>query len=270
MLISDKHKFAFVHIPKSAGTTVRFALAELDERSERYFDQSRREHGGLGMLDFAHLPLALVKQLYPDDFALLADYRSFALIRDPMARFSSSLHEYLHWNTDEKLAEVSPQRREEFVAQVIEKLSSLGDSEPVTDPALIHFSRQSDYVELDGERIVTSVYPVKGIGAMMEEISAITGTALDHSPRNQRMSYRFGALQSVSEGVQKGLKMILPRAVWKPIFLFAHSALTRTGIIRIEKPKPFSDLFGKDVESFVRKFYARDFALLEEVSPKAA
>ena len=70
MLISDSHKFAFIHIPKCAGTTVRKSLLKFDTRNNFYWMHNTLEGFGLQgektTIDFdkSHLTLNVLKYYY--------------------------------------------------------------------------------------------------------------------------------------------------------------------------------------------------------------
>lgn len=265
MLISDTHTFAFVHIPKSAGTTVRYTLADYDERKARYVEQARRDHPDLGPLDFAHLPLALVKQLYSDDFALLRSYTSFALIRDPMARFASSLHEHLHWNTGETLSDMTPNQRTQVAARVIAKLRAQPEDTPITDPALIHFSRQCDYVELDGARVVSNIYPTERMDDMLVAIGALIGARVKAASKNRRVAYSTPALKSASEAGQRALRRVLPDNVANPLFRSTRRAMEAVGLVGSPTKTQDKTLLDPETRDFIERFYERDFALRNQL-----
>lgn len=95
MLISDSHKFAFIHIPKCAGTTVRKSLLKFDTRNNFYWMHNTLEGFGLQgektTIDFdkSHLTLNVLKYYYEDDFKLLNEYTTFAFSRNPVTRLVS-------------------------------------------------------------------------------------------------------------------------------------------------------------------------------------
>ncbi|MEL1249850.1 sulfotransferase family 2 domain-containing protein [Aurantiacibacter gilvus] len=264
MIISDKHQFAFIHIPKSAGSTVRHALMSLDERREQYYDRSRAEHPVLGALDHAHIPLAVLAEHFSADLALLREYRAYALLRDPLTRFESSLHEYVRTRTGGLLADLSPVEQRSNIATVLDLLGQHGNA-PVTNPALIHFARQSDYIELDGERIVDGLYLLEHVGQMLDDIEERVGEPLPRKDRNRRVEYSSPILASASGAVQRGLRRLLPASVTGPMFGLAKRGLLATGAASTLKSSAPEALPDAEIEAFVREFYARDFVLRNEV-----
>lgn len=269
MIISDKHQFAFIHIPKSAGTTVRQTLMPYDERRERYFDVARAQHPALGLLDHHHIPLAVLAEHFADDFALLRRYRTYALLRDPLARFGSSLHEYVRNHGQVLLSDLSPEQQRVHIDAVLEKLRAHG-SAPITDQALIHFSRQSDYVELDGERIVDGLYPLEQVDALIADLAERIGTPLTRQDRNRRVEYSSPLLAETSGALQRGLRRVLPDAVRAPLFGVAKRMLLAIGGAAPLKEASSKAVLDAETEQFVRHFYARDFALRAELTEAAS
>lgn len=237
-----------------------------DERRERYFDKKRSEHPALGLLDYHHIPLALIRDHFPDDFACLLEYESFALIRDPFERFASSLHEYLHWNHGRKLAHLTSAQVADLAADAMRQLQPHSGGSPVTEPSLIHFSRQSDYVELGDERIVKRLFSMEELDAMMTAIGKAIGQTIVHRPVNQRIRYRTELLQRVSERAQRILRIAAPERLARPVLNMSRKTMVRAGLVKLDQKIPFKEIFGSDVESFVREFYARDIELRELVA----
>src|SRR5690554_2986132 len=94
MIINDAHQFVFIHIPKCAGTAVRVRLGEFDS-SGGAFSISKGFHTEIGELDMAHIPLPVLKRFFPEPYEKVRTYESFAIVRDPFQRFSSSLFQRL-------------------------------------------------------------------------------------------------------------------------------------------------------------------------------
>lgn len=69
-LVSDTHRFVFVHVPKTGGTSLRSALRPLC--TDSYFERS---------VATKHLRASEVPLLHPD--VPFADYFSFAFVRNP-------------------------------------------------------------------------------------------------------------------------------------------------------------------------------------------
>lgn len=101
MIISHKHKFVFIHIPKCAGSSIRRRLLELDPDAESYWDREWDHRLGR-YVDCAHMPLAdLVVR--PELTGPLQEYFVFTVIRNPYSRFRSALAEYRKDNPSETI-----------------------------------------------------------------------------------------------------------------------------------------------------------------------
>lgn len=94
MLISDNRKFIFVHVPKTAGTSVKTALKPFSlPRPPRWFSLLRRF--GLPR-DYRryrfpiHTSLAAIEWVVPAD--IHRGYFKFAFVRNPWDRLVSSYH----------------------------------------------------------------------------------------------------------------------------------------------------------------------------------
>jgi hypothetical protein len=59
MIVSDRHRFVFIHIPKCAGTSVRNVLEGFDETGGR-FNTRIADDPKFGRLDYTHLPLSIM------------------------------------------------------------------------------------------------------------------------------------------------------------------------------------------------------------------
>ena len=105
MIISDTHKFIFIHNPKCAGSSIRAALMKFDTRSNFYsrfgrdyvneeMDAYDKKAGVVHVIDKAHIPLARLRTKYPEDYALLQDYLTFTMCRHPLSRLLSAFEEY--------------------------------------------------------------------------------------------------------------------------------------------------------------------------------
>ena len=101
MILSDEKRFVFVHIPKCAGSTIRFWLKDRVPFDTRF--QSYITVNGLGSRHGAHLPLGVLHDHFPDAFDKVRHYRSIAVIRDPVSRFHSAFAQYQREFFDRKV-----------------------------------------------------------------------------------------------------------------------------------------------------------------------
>lgn len=100
MIVSHRHRYVFVHIPKTGGTSLTLALEARVGRDDIILSDTpkgrnrRKRVAGLpsrGRL-WKHSTLADIEGLV--DPTILADYRAFTLVRNPWAR-AVSYHRWL-------------------------------------------------------------------------------------------------------------------------------------------------------------------------------
>lgn len=267
MIISDKYQFAFMHIPKCAGSTVRHALAPFDEAAERYHNKAVAEHPVLKRLDHHHIPLAVLKEHFSDDFERLENYSSFALVRDPFTRFPSSLHERFTQRNRKSLGEFDIKEVAKEVDVVLDKLSRHPKDSPIIDPELIHFSRQKDFIFFGGQQVVKTVRTLGDVKDMLGEISQIVGRPiLTDAWQNNRYYHTYPIARAMQSAITRPIERALPRKVWKPVFNSMKSVLLATGLIR-PGGNPLPELPNADeIEAFISEFYADDIRLVETVN----
>lgn len=93
MIISHRHRFVFLHIPKTAGSALRHRLRALDPESESSWDWAWSADRSR-YVDQAHVPMRdLEASAYHR--RLLREYFTFAVIRHPYERFVSGVLEHL-------------------------------------------------------------------------------------------------------------------------------------------------------------------------------
>jgi len=259
MIIDDAHRAAFVHIPKCGGTSVSLQFSELDSCAGAF--RRKGVHPVLGSIHYAHIPLAYLKQHYPDEFEKVATYRSFALVRDPYERFASATFQRLEefggasgLDVASKLDITSKQALGEARAV----MRWLGDRGAFCDLEYIHFSRQVDYVELAGRPIVGHVFPLENISDMAAALEASCGVRFDPERRentNFASNNRLLALLHVAKPIYSRLTS------WS----FRERVLLTMRRWKVSGPGALYAAFRQDreVSRFIETYYAGDFALYD-------
>jgi hypothetical protein len=265
MIISDKHRFVFLHIPKCAGTSVRRPLSQFNQWTEAGPPWTR-DHPDLGLLDYAHIPLFVLRDYFPDAFESVRNYWSFTLLRDPFTRFASSVSERFRMYSDRPIRHRSEAEILTSINQTIDYLSSQPRARHLLPPEYIYFQRQADYIVLDGERVVESVYTVDEVSSLLAEVhsrvdhpwgeSSITGEADGRANaifmfRNDllRRAYRY------TRPLTMALSMVSPDLVKQYLRAWVY-------VPRDQRTGP---LFAADyIREFIREYYAEDIALYDE------
>ena len=239
MIVSDEERLIFMHIPKTAGIFIRRNLPD-----DRRF-AGIRMLDGVGMRDFAHLPLRLVAEHFPTDFAKMADYRSFAAIREPHARFVSSVQEHLKQFKGIPKEQVTSPLVIDTAREIVKHL-------PSDEPEYAHFLPQIQFVELDGRRIVTDLFDFANIDDMVHEIEAYTGRQMDREPKNV-------AGAAIHPAIHRGWRKVRDAAPW--LTPFGRSRIVRKFFTRRNEVTLTDDL-----SAFVDAYYRADIALYQKVA----
>ncbi|WP_019568902.1 sulfotransferase family 2 domain-containing protein [Thioalkalivibrio sp. ALMg13-2] len=266
MIINHDHRFVFVHIPKCAGTTVRRPLEGLNQWQEAGHPW-RREHPSLGLVDYAHMPLVVLREHFPEAFAAVVHYQSFALVRDPYRRFASSVSERIRWEGEGLVARLSIAELKRAVEASIAYLSRCGPSSCLPLD-YIHFQHQRDYIELDGEQVVATVYPVERIHAFVQALKVCVGHSDpvavqgESAPRreNAALMYRYEALRrahGLVAPIMARLRRVLP--------VSATQGLEAT--LYVPRDRRARGVFDSHyVRDFVESYYASDLELYHRVA----
>ncbi len=171
MIVSDTRRFVFIHNPKCAGTTVRRALMPFDTTGDFFWmfhDVDGRQ------TDKAHLPMSLLKALFPDHFARLETHFVFMFTRDPYARAISAFNE-MRWRFHPDVDPVQELRdnREAYIASLNDIICSI-EPEWLEGWTLgySHFVRQRDMAYLGNELMVDCVMKVEDLPAASVRLDA--------------------------------------------------------------------------------------------------
>jgi hypothetical protein len=262
MIISDRHRFVFVHVPKCAGTSVRRALAPFDDTGG-FFSERVSEDPVHGRIDFTHLPLHALGRIAPDAFGKLGRYRSFAIARDPFDRFSSALSQQMKMYRGVEIAQASDA---EVAATLDDVIAFLGRQPRVTDPSYIHFCRQTDFVDLDGRRLVDDVFPLDRLDLLACEIGRLVGRPVEIGGReNPTLVLRYPRLRSVVRQASSSAKRWLPERLSERLRQTGRSLLVKQA--GGELPRIYRS---SEIRAFVAEFYEADVRLFEESVRRAA
>jgi hypothetical protein len=267
MIINDTCQFVFVHIPKCAGTFVRQYIQPYDETGGA-FTSRVAEHPALGLIDFVHMPLFTLREHFPQEYQKICSYRAFALVRDPVQRFPSSMAEFLklkarpikHVETSELIMEVK---------SVIRFLSDHDAEEALLPHEYIHFQRQADYVYDNGNCLINNVYPVENVHDLLVDAGRILGRRLQPQQDggwknpNQSVVYRHPWVHRLVE-----LARPVATRCLKPILSESVKNWIRHRIY-VPRQERFAEVFQSDeIKRFIKDYYQADFELYQAFSTK--
>jgi hypothetical protein len=266
MIISDRHKFAFVHIPKCAGTSVRRPLEKFDSY-EGAFTGRVDSHPTLGQLDYVHIPLFSLRDHFPAEFRAIREYWSFAVMRDPFARFASSVSQRLKMYSDRPIRSCSSDEVRRAIDESIEYLTNKPREQCLLPPEYIHFQKQVDYIQLNGESVVDKIYLVDEVDTLLGDLGRIVG-------KNLLEPETFGA-----QGAKANVSVVYKNDLVRHVIESARPVTNRLGKILpenakqrirdriyIPRDKRMRDLFAQEhVQAFITDYYEDDVRLLEQV-----
>jgi len=254
MIISDDHRFIFVHIPKCAGTSIKRELKSIDTTGGRFFPIG--EHPQLGTIHLAHITLADLEIHFPESFAKLQDYRSFAIVRDPMDRFFSAIFQRLREFGGQGQSAITAEMIDQEARKIIRYLERAPER---LDLEHVHFNRQSDFVELRGWRIVQELFAVEQMAEVRRHIHAVTGIEIGAERRNRTTEMSLSALKPL----QRMLRGPYSKLFSAEFRADVRDKMTRAGFYK-DIPKQQFVRPDSAVAAFVRDYYRRDFELHQE------
>jgi hypothetical protein len=265
MIVSDAHRIVFIHIPKCAGTTVRRQLEALDDTGRRFANHDG-QHPVLGAIDTAHIPLAVLRQHYPVEYAKVKEYASFALVRNPFERFPSSFTQHLKVcgkGPIKSLPESQIRLEVERVIRFLQGPAGTGEGLP---REYIHFQRQRDFVFDDGQQVVQHIYDTSRVEALVEHVFSLAGRSAAHSfesgeRHGQSFVYRNEVWRKAMERARRPARALLPTSVRKVAKSLVGS------LYEVPRDKRHAPLFSSPpVQEFVKSYYADDIDLVESVT----
>jgi hypothetical protein len=241
-------------------------LEQYDSRKGAFTDRIAI-HPNLGQLDYVHIPLFTLRQYFPLEFAAVQNYWSFAVMRDPFTRFASSISQRLKKYSDQPIQKRSLDEVRSIIHEIIDFLCRQPRSGHRLPPEYIHFQKQVDYIELEGVRILDSIYTVNEIDHLRSDIAQNAGknpgglvTEEAVSRANRTVVFRNELLRRVIE---------IARPVTDPLGLVLPTSVKQVIRDRVYVPRDqrMKGLFeDDDVRAFIRDYYAEDIALYRQIS----
>lgn len=261
MIVSPSHRFVFVHVPKCAGTSVRTQIEACD--ADHIAMAQPGPHPELGRIDYGHVPLALLREYFPENYAYLDDFTSFAILRDPLTRFGSSLRQTL-WRYEQKpMTLIDPENLRTRALEIMDDLTREIDA---PSARMIFFARQRDFVFDGVDRKVDHLVPIEHVSAFIAYLSHKTGTPMDTERRsNQNVDLRAKWLGPLAFQVNGFLRARLP--------LGLHARIKDMALGVLASPGSAAETSGLlemlEVQAFVAEHYAEDLALYQQAQAEA-
>lgn len=264
MIISDRYRLVFVHIPKCAGTSVRHPLQHIDD-CNGFYTARVEQHPILGLLDYVHIPLFTMRQYFNSNFDKVNSYWSFAVVRDPFERFPSSISQRLKEYVGGPIQNQSTGQIKAEIERTIHYLLQQPRVDNQLPAEYIHFQKQVDYVYLDGIHVVDSLYVIDEIDQLLKDVSARAGETLVREGRpesrqaNQSVVYRSEAVRRLAEASRPFM-----RSLYRAFPASVKQSLQ--SMVYVPRIKRLNSLFSSEyVTDFIEDYYHEDLVLFSEV-----
>lgn len=162
MIIDHDRKFVFIHVPKTAGTSIRSQLVTDSQNQVNLWHQGWVSSESR-VVDLAHLPGYLAKRVLQREGA--ESYYKFAFVRDPKLRFISGLKE------------VARRHAAEFglgsLSGLVSFLEHLRPASVAFDWTLVHLCPQHVFLYAEGSILVDEI--VVDLTQMPPRLSELLG-----------------------------------------------------------------------------------------------
>jgi hypothetical protein len=257
MIISPRHQFVFVHIPKCAGTSVRTQLIKCDPGHLALAEVGL--HPELGKIDYGHVPLNRLREYFPEEYGYLQRFTSYAVVRDPLDRFGSSLRQML-WRYDQRpMTLIPPPELRDLTMRALDEVA-----QQLEQPShrFIFFARQRDFIYDGDRRLVDHLIPMSLVPEFITHLSRITDTPMEAGTRsNQNVELRFKRIGGLAYRINDSLRRSLP--------LDMHAKVKDRALKLLSAKKNAAEASGildlPEIRAFVRDHYAADRALYQQV-----
>lgn len=260
----DRERLFFVHIPKCAGTHVRrslgtesrFPLSELAADigvATSELNGARHDHPVLGPIAPTHVSLPFLSTHFPRVWVLFTGASSFALVREPRARFISALTQRLM-----EFKKTGAVRLESEIVQreAAEVCAWLDERGTFCDLEYVHFTPQVDYTHLNGEQRVGQIFPLERTDAMVAWLARDHGLEIEMTQSHTRLQPR-----KWFAGVQPAVRVLARNALPEPVREALYPLWRRSGLFAPAASQYDEVAFAPDVETFIARYYAKDAAL---------
>ena len=278
MLFADGASLAFIEIPKNGSKSIKLALEagfgldsgpiarDLGLTPEEFDAAYQRGRVAFNPVvdtsNVDHLSLANLALHMPGTLAAFRQANSFALVRQPRGRFISALLQRLGQFDDHKNLRADDPIVQTEARQTCDWLDGRG---VFADTAYIHFTRQVDFVDLDGERVVDAVFPIERTDAAAAWVEQVTGKAIHIAHEHARREPKSWA-KLVQPPARFIGRHLIPTAVKRVIY-----PLWRNSRVFDDASKSYGVVeLGDDVEAFIASYYAADARLYDEARAAVA
>jgi hypothetical protein len=206
-------------------------------RSIEHMDPACMIHAELGRIHTKHLPLAVLRAHFPTLWHSFEQSRSFAMLRDPRDRFISAVFQRLREMKGKGAADLD----DAIITQEAESACEwLEQHEEVHELDYIHFSRQADFLLLDGKQIVERCFAIENFDDAAAWLRREFGFAAETRRPKNRSVKAVTWLRPVAPALGRVYKAALPLRWRQGLSPYWR----RSGLLK--------------VEAFIDRYYRRD------------
>jgi len=258
-VISDDLRFAFLHVPKTGGTTIGQQIASQVQHDGRFFEGVEKDPE-LGEFYQDHLTMRMYAKHYASVLEKLRTFDVYAVVRDPFARFRSALAQFSRLSSLGELSQLPRSELRDMVGSVIAQLER-GDGKSL---AMIFFRPQAEFVALNGELIARRIFDLSDLNKFSAEMAEKYQVRMEVGEyRRKTPHYRRHMFGRVA-----GYKNMAARILPAPVFDLAKQGVKR--VLRRNGDPEFDDILARmDIHSFVRDYYKEDYDILENQTIRA-
>jgi hypothetical protein len=258
VIINDELRFAFVHVPKCAGSSIRRHLKAngIDSYKDAFGKPGFHEQIG-AVIHYSHIPLFYLREHFREAFDKVDQYNSYAIVRDPRVRFVSAVLQRMR--TFKQIPH-SHIKRKVIVANALEAMDWLSRRKMFADYEYIHFAPQSWFVVLDRRQVVKNLFTIDRVDELARVLSLQYGITIVDPGSRKNVSRIVGS--PLLRRMQAALMPIYRPLLSERTSKSAVRAMIALGIIVPAEKLYDAVLQDKDIAAFITSYYADDFALV--------
>ena len=212
----------------------------------------------LGQINANHTPLAVLERHLPEVLAQLNAVTSYAIVREPHARFRSGVAQYLR----DYVGEPGELSEQQLLSEVQKIMGSITADPEQRDMRNTVFFRQIDYIYLNGQKAVDHVYAMTDMAAIFEKMATQHNLVLERDQVwNPTVTYRFSGSSGGLKRLKDLSRQVLPTRAYAAVRDVGIKLFTTKGAPKLEDTLANTP----EVADFVTSYYAADLILYQAV-----
>lgn len=262
MIISDKYRFVFIHIPKCAGTYVRNSIQKFDDTQGFFTSRVDYDDKLKKIIDYVHIPLEILECYFPNEYKKIISYNSFAIMRNPYERFFSSFSQYIKSTLGKQIHNLSIddiRKQLDTAVNFLEKNRSTS----LLPYNYIHFTPQVSYIKLHNHQVVKKLFGIHQTDEIFSYISRITGQKIHVADKKLNVTkvYKNDFYRIIINNINQFLRSILRHQFYKQFKTYVENNYSHL----IFNSNYYNLMKSFEVEEFIDWFYSEDVKLYKDL-----